>query len=85
MTSQATNGREGDSASCCGCSWMLHAFTKKELETVRAAQELLGAMTVGRESAQPGGGGGESQRSQIGLPSCPECIKTAPKWPVYHT
>jgi hypothetical protein len=43
MTSQATNRREGVSTSCRGRSRKLHAFTEKELETVRAAQELLGA------------------------------------------
>jgi hypothetical protein len=36
---------------------------------VRAAKELLGALTIGRGSAQPRGGGGGSQRSLIGLPS----------------
>jgi hypothetical protein len=40
MTSQATNRREGGSRSCCCRSQKLHAFTEKELETVRAAQEL---------------------------------------------
>jgi hypothetical protein len=43
----------------------LRTFTLKELETLRVAQEMLGALTNGRESAQAGGGGGESQRSQI--------------------
>jgi hypothetical protein len=35
----------------------LRAYTKKELETVRAAPELLGAPTIGGGSARPGGGG----------------------------
>jgi hypothetical protein len=53
-----------------GCIWKLRAFTKKELETVRAAQELLAqcADYWRGGSAQPGGGGGRSQRSQISLP-----------------
>jgi hypothetical protein len=65
MTSQATNLREGGLSSCCGRSHKLHAFTWKELDTVRAAQKLLGALTIGRGSARTGGGGGGSQRSQI--------------------
>jgi hypothetical protein len=36
------------------------------------AQELLGAPTIGRASAQSGDGGGGSQRSQISLPSRPK-------------
>ncbi len=55
----------------------LHAFTQKQLETERAAQELLGAPTIGRGSARPRGDGGGSQRSQINLPSHPECTKKA--------
>ncbi len=47
-----------------------------------AAQELLGALTIGKGSSRPGGGGGGSQRNQIRLPSHPECIKTAQKRPV---
>jgi hypothetical protein len=39
---------------------------------VRAAPDLLGALTTGGGSARPGGGGGESHRSQISLPSRPE-------------
>ncbi len=61
------------------------AYTQKEIETVRAAPELLGAPTVGGGSAQPGGGGGEDHRSQICLPSLPECTKTAQKRPVSRT
>ncbi len=49
----------------------LRACTEKELETVRAAPELLGAPTMGRGSAWPGGGGEESYRSH------PKCAKTA--------
>jgi hypothetical protein len=37
----------------------LRAYTWKELETVRAAPELLGVPTIGRGSARPGGGGGQ--------------------------
>jgi hypothetical protein len=32
--------------------------SRKELETVKAAQELLGASTIGGENARAGGGGG---------------------------
>ncbi len=46
---------------------------------MRAAQELLGAPTIGGGSAQPWGGGGGNQRSQISLPIHLECMKTAPK------
>ncbi len=35
---------------------------------MRVAQELLGAPTIGRESAGPVSGGGGSQRSQISPP-----------------
>jgi hypothetical protein len=47
MTFQATNRREVGSISCRGCSRMLRTYTLKELETVRAALELLGAPTIG--------------------------------------
>ncbi len=70
MTSQATNRREGGSTSWPGCSGKLWTYTKKELETVWAAPELLGVPTVGGGSARSGGGGGEGHRSQISLPSC---------------
>ncbi len=69
MTSQATNRKEGGSASCPGPSWKLPTYTWKELETVQAAPELLDAPTMGRGSARPGSGGEESYRSQISLPS----------------
>jgi hypothetical protein len=62
-----------------GHSQKLCTFTSKELETVRVAQELLGALTIGGGSAWPGGGGGGSQKSQISLPSRSKCTKTAPK------
>ncbi len=51
--------------SCSGHSWKLRTVTLKELETVRVAQKLLGAPTIGGGSAQAGGSGGGSQRSQI--------------------
>jgi hypothetical protein len=51
---------------------------------MRVAQELLSAPTTGRQSARPGGGGEGSQRSQISLPSHPECMKKVPKRPVYQ-
>ncbi len=44
---------------------------KKKLETVRAAQKLLGAPTIGGGSACAEGDGGESQRSQY-VPMVPE-------------
>ncbi len=53
--------------------------------TMRVAQEMLGAPTVGGGSAWPGSGGGGSQRSQITLPSLLECKNTEPKLPVSHT
>jgi hypothetical protein len=52
---------------------------------MRVAQELLGTPTIGKGIARPGGGGGGSKRSQISLPSSPECTTTAPKQPVSHT
>ncbi len=45
----------------------LRANTSKELETVRAAPELLGAPTTGGGSAWPKGGGGKIPRSHINL------------------
>jgi hypothetical protein len=65
--------------SCCSHSLKLRAFTKKELETVRGAQELLGAPTIGGGSAPPERVGGGSQRCQRSLPSRPECMKTVQK------
>ncbi len=85
MTSQGTNRREGGSTSCHGCIWKLRSNTYKELETVRAAPELLDEPNIGGGSALPGGGGGGSQRNQKSLPSRPECTKTAKKQPVFHT
>ncbi len=46
---------------------------------MRAAQELLGAPTIGGGSAWPGDGGGGSQRRQISLPSRLECTKRVEK------
>jgi hypothetical protein len=54
MTSQATNRREGASTSCHSRSQKLHAYTWKELESMRVAQELLGAPTIAGE--MPGQG-----------------------------
>ncbi len=39
---------------------------------MRAALELLGVPTMVGGSTRPGGGGGESNRSQISLPSRPK-------------
>jgi hypothetical protein len=52
---------------------------------MRVATELFGAPTIGGGSARPWGGGGGSHGRQIILPSCPECMKTAQKWPVSRT
>jgi hypothetical protein len=49
---------------------------------MRAAQELLGARTIGGGSVRPGAGGGGSQRSQISLPSRTEYMKTVANRPV---
>ncbi len=55
MTSQVTNRREGGSTSCSCRSRKLRTYTQKELETVQAAPELLGAPTIGGGSAQARG------------------------------
>jgi hypothetical protein len=60
MAPQVTNRKEGGLMSCHGSSWKLHAFTKKEPGTVKAAQKLLGALTIGKGSARAEGGGGGS-------------------------
>jgi hypothetical protein len=60
MTPQATNRREGDMTSCSRSSRKLCAFTLKELETMKAAQELLGVLTIGGGSAGADCGGGGS-------------------------
>jgi hypothetical protein len=57
MTPEVTNRREGGMTSCRGCSLKLWAFTWKELETVNAAQKLLGALSIGVGSAWAGIGG----------------------------
>jgi hypothetical protein len=74
MTSQATNRKEGGSMSCCGRSGKLRyiyiyiiIYNIYIFKTVRVAQELLGALTIGGGNTQPGAGGGGSQRSQISL------------------
>ncbi len=56
--SQVTNRREGGLMSCF--SQKLSTFTHKEQETVKAAQKLLGALTIGKGSAWARGGGGGS-------------------------
>ncbi len=83
MTSQATNRREGVSMSCPAI--VGNSEPEPELETARADQELLGALTIGGGNAWPGVGGGGSQRSQISLPSHLECTKTALNQLVSHT
>ncbi len=47
MTPQATNRRMEGLTECYGRSWKLHAFTQKELDTMKAAHKLLGASTIG--------------------------------------
>jgi hypothetical protein len=84
MTSQGTNRIEGGSTSCPSRSQKLRTYTYKELETVWAAPELLGAPNIGVGIAQSGGGGGGGHRSQISLPSCPKYMKTAKKWAVLN-
>jgi energy-converting hydrogenase Eha subunit G len=79
MTSQVTNRKEEGSMSFRGCSRKLRAYTKKELEIVRAAPELLGALTIGKGCAWPGCAGGEIHRGQISLPSRPKYTKTSKK------
>jgi hypothetical protein len=76
MTSQVTNRREEGFTSCCSRSRKLCGFTSKELETVKVAQKLLGALTIGGGSARAGGGGGRSQICPNTPPWHPEC-KTA--------
>ncbi len=49
--------------SCRSCSRKLRAFTYKELKTLRAAQELLGAPTVGEGCARQGVWWKESKKS----------------------
>ncbi len=61
--------------SCRGRSRKLRSYTWKQLETVRAAPELLGAPAIGGGSARPGGGDGGCHKSQISLPSRPEGMK----------
>jgi hypothetical protein len=53
---------------------------------MRAAQKLLSAPAIGVASAWAGGGGGESQRSQINTPPCSLIyMKTAKKLAVSRT
>jgi hypothetical protein len=59
MTPQATNRREGGLMSFRGCSSKLCAFTSKELETVRAAQKLLGLRLLAGECPVSGWWWGE--------------------------
>jgi hypothetical protein len=47
MTPLATNRKEKGLTSCRGCNRNFSTFTEKELETVRAAQKPLGALTIG--------------------------------------
>jgi hypothetical protein len=54
MTSQATNRREGGSVSFPSHNRKLPTYTYKELETAWAAQELIGAPTIGGGVPGPG-------------------------------
>jgi hypothetical protein len=49
------------------------------------APELLGAPTIGGGSARPRGGGEQSDRSQISLPSRPKYAKTVKKQAALRT
>jgi hypothetical protein len=79
MTSQATNRREGGSASCSGRSWKLRTYTSKELETVWASPELLGAPTIGGGSARSRGGGGKGSLKSKKTSKPPEMYKNSKK------
>ncbi len=59
MTSRRPIGEREAIRHAAAVVGKLRAYTYKELETVRAAPELLGAPTIGRGSARPWGGGGE--------------------------
>jgi hypothetical protein len=56
----------------------------RKIETVRSAQELLGAPTIGGGVPVRGWWWMESKKSNK-LPSRPECMKTAPKQPFSRT
>jgi hypothetical protein len=85
MISQRTNRREGGSTSCPSHSRKLRTYIEKELETMWAAPELLGAPTIGGGSARSGGGGGGGHRSQISTPSRPKYTKMAKNRTVLRT
>jgi hypothetical protein len=68
-----------------GCCRKLRTYTWKELETMWAVPELLGAPNTGGESVLSGSGGGGGHRSQISLPSCPKYMKTVKKRAVSRT
>ncbi len=59
MTSRRPIGEREATRHAASVVGKLRAHTYKELETVQAAPELLGAPTIGRWSARPWGGGGE--------------------------
>jgi hypothetical protein len=63
MTSRRPIGEREAICHAAAVVGKLRAYTEKELETVRAAPELLGAPTIGGGMARPGGGGGEIHRS----------------------
>jgi hypothetical protein len=72
MTPQATNKREGGLTSCHGRSW-------KELETVKAAPKLLGALTIGGGSARSRGWWWRELKEANKPPSWPKYTKTGLK------
>jgi hypothetical protein len=56
--------------SCCGRRWEAPSLHLERARDRTAAPELIGAPTIGGESARPrGGGGGEIHRSHIYLRS----------------
>jgi hypothetical protein len=80
MTTQVTNRSEGGLTSCYGPSRKVHAFTKKELETVKAAQKLLGAPTIFWWGEYLGRGWWWRELQEANKPpSRPKYTKTAPK------
>jgi hypothetical protein len=59
MTSRRPIGEREAIRHAAAVVGKLRAYTLKELETVWAVPELLGASTIGGRSAWPWGGGGE--------------------------
>jgi hypothetical protein len=58
MTSRQPIGEREAIRHAAAVVGKLRAYTQKELETMRAAPELLGELTIGGGSARARGGGG---------------------------